>query len=423
MSEGTPNIRVGLLTGGKDPHYSFGLTMALATQGVAVDVVGSDGIENPAFRRVSSVRFLNLRGDQSPHASLPEKVTRIAVYYGRLIRYAFVADPKIFHILWNNKFEAVDRTLLMLYYRMVGRKVAFTAHNVNAGRRDSKNSWLNRLTLMLQYRLSNHIFVHTDRMKQELVEEFAVREAKITVIPYGINNAVPDTDLTPLDVRRRLGIGEAERTILFFGRIAPYKGLDYLITAVERLLATDQTYRLIVAGQVKEGAERYWEGLRHRLEALVSKGRATVELQHIADDKAEVYFKAADVLVLPYREIFQSGVLFFGYSFGVPAIVADVGALREDVVEGRTGFVCKPNDPEHLVETIERYFESELFNDIDRRRQDIRTYTAARHSWETVAELTRDVYLRLLDGTSREAGRPSSALTESDGSKGLITRR
>jgi D-inositol-3-phosphate glycosyltransferase len=104
------------------------------------------------------------------------------------------------------------------------------------------------------------------------------------------------------------------------------------------------------------------------------------------------FFKAADVLVLPYREIFQGGVLFFGYSFGTPVIVADVGSLRDDVIEGRTGFVCRPHDPADLARTIETYFASELFANLDRNRQEIRAITNAYHSWATVADLTRSVY-------------------------------
>ena len=96
------------------------------------------------------------------------------MYYAKLIRYAATAKPRIFHILWNNKFEFFDRTLLMLYYRLLGKRIVLTLHNVNAGRRDSKDTRLNRLTLRIQYRLADHIFVHTEKMKLELIEEFGV---------------------------------------------------------------------------------------------------------------------------------------------------------------------------------------------------------------------------------------------------------
>src|SRR6185295_4996745 len=130
-----------------------------------------------------------------------------------LIRYAATAKPKVFHILWNNKFEHFDRTLLMLYYRLLGKRIVLTAHNVNAGARDATDTWLNRFTLGIQYRLTDHIFVHTEQMRGELVEAFGVPKTSISVIRYGINNAVPSTALTCEEARRRLGIGKGEKAI------------------------------------------------------------------------------------------------------------------------------------------------------------------------------------------------------------------
>src|SRR5262249_48397428 len=153
----------------------------------------------------------------------------------------------IFHILWNSKVEYFDRTLLILYYKSLGKKIVLTVHNVNAGKRDGNDSALNRATLRMQYRLMDHIFVHTEKMKQELIEEFDVRAEKISVIPFGINNSVPDTELTSAEAKRKLGIKKSDKTILFFGAIRPYKGLEYLAEAFAQLSAEDKHYRLIIA--------------------------------------------------------------------------------------------------------------------------------------------------------------------------------
>jgi glycosyltransferase involved in cell wall biosynthesis len=219
-----PELEVGLLTGGQDRHYAFGLATALIAKGVYLDVIGSDLVDGPEMHVTPRLRFLNLHGSKQ-EASVGIKIKRILVSYARLIRYAATAKPKILHILWNNKLELFDRTFLMLYYKLLGKKIVLTSHNVNAGRRDSKDSLLNRLTLKVQYRLADHIFVHTEKMKNELRERFHVGKAVVTIIPYGINNAVPDTDLTSAEAKQRLGIRDAERTVLFFGAIKPYKGL------------------------------------------------------------------------------------------------------------------------------------------------------------------------------------------------------
>jgi D-inositol-3-phosphate glycosyltransferase len=395
MSDTAHEIAISLLTGGSDRPYVFGLTTSLMSNGAAMDLIGSDELDFPEFRSKRGLNFLNLRGCNRPDVSFLEKVFRVSTYYAKLIRYAATSKPKIFHILWNNKFELFDRTLLMLYYRLLGKRVVLTAHNVNAGKRDSKDTHLNRLTLRIQYRLSHHIFVHTDKMKRELLEEFGVQGTRVTVIPFGINNAVSNTSLTPAGAKQRLGLRKDEKTILFFGRITPYKGLEYLIAAFRQVLCLDQNYRLIIAGN-PDRCEEYWRAIREEIREYVQKGQVLLEAHFIPDDETEVYFKAADVVVLPYKDIYQSGVLFLGHSFGLPVAAADVGSLKDEIVEGKTGFVFRPEDPVDLARVIEQYFGSDLYADLNHRRCEIRAYSTERHSWDVVGQRIMSVYAGLL---------------------------
>lgn len=390
-------IRIGLLTGCQDRPYALGLATALASKGVSVDVIGGDEVDSPEFHATPKLNFLNLGGRQHQNASLANKLSRLARYYARLFRYAAGTKPGILHILWNNKIEYFDRTLLMLYYKLLGKKVALTAHNVNQARRDSNDSLVNRLTLRIQYRLVNHIFVHTQKMKTELLEEFGVRELAVTVIRHPVNNAFPDTDLTPAEAKRRLGIGEDEGTILFFGRIRPYKGLEQLLAAFQQLVARRANFRLVIAGEPKRGSEDYLEQINRTIEEDFTPGRIIAKIQFIPDEEMELYLKAADVLVLPYKEIFQSGVLFLAYSYGLPVVATDVGSFREEIVEGQTGFLCRPDDPLALSEALDTYFSSELYKDLHQRRREIRDHANKHHSWNAVAELTRNAYAELLE--------------------------
>ena len=176
-----------------------------------MDVIGSNDLELPELLNNSSVNFLNLRGDQRSDANLASKVVRVLRYYWRLVSYAATARVKVFHILWNNKFELFDRTLLTLCYKLAGKRIVLTAHNVNMRKRDGMDSWLNRWSLRTQYRLADHIFVHTEKMKAELIADFAVQENKVSVIPFGINNTTPKTDLTSCDAKRMLGIADTRQ--------------------------------------------------------------------------------------------------------------------------------------------------------------------------------------------------------------------
>lgn len=388
-------VAVSLLTGGGDKPYAFGLATELIRRGTPLDLIGSDDLDLPEFRGKPGLRFLNLRGDQRPEANMKEKVLRVVASYIKLIRYALTSKPRILHILWNNKFPYFDRTILMLYYKLLGKKIAFTVHNVNAGTRDANDTFLNRLTLRTQYRLADHLFAHTDKMKSELIREFGVQGNRVTVIPFGINNSVPNTCLTPAEAKRRLGIQAHQKTMLFFGHIAPYKGLEYVVAALQQVLSRDQEYLLIIAGRSKS-CEEYWSRVRSSFSKELQAGKILLKAEHIPDEETEIYFKAADVLVLPYTHVYQSGVLFLGHSFGLPVLVADVGSLKEEIVEGRTGFVFQPRDPVDLAGVIERYFASDLFANLDNRRQSIREDAEASHSWEIVGQATVDVYAGLL---------------------------
>jgi glycosyltransferase involved in cell wall biosynthesis len=388
--------QISILTAGRDRPYALGLAAALTAAGAQFDFVGSDEVDSPELHTSVQVRFLNLRGDQSVEAGLLQKVFRVLAYYGRLLGYAATARPKVFHILWNNKFEVFDRTVLMLFYKMLGKKIVLTAHNVNAGARDANDSWLNRATLKFQYRRCDHIFLHTEKMKAELVGGFGIPETKASVIPFGINSTVPDTALTPAAARQRLGLGESEKVLLFFGNIAPYKGVEFLVDAFIAVAQRAENYRLIIAGRPK-GSEAYWAGVLEKINASPVRDRISLRIEFVPDEETEVYFKAADVLVLPYTHIFQSGVLFLGYNFGLPVIAADVGSLKDEIVEGRTGFIFKPRDAADLARVIENYFAGDLFARLKTSRQSIREFANERYSWSKVARLTMEVYSRLMN--------------------------
>jgi D-inositol-3-phosphate glycosyltransferase len=388
-------IEIGLLTGCQDRPYAFGLAMALVSKGVGVDVIGSDDIDSRELHVTPNLRFLNFRGNQHKSTNVVEKLWKLAVYYARLMRYAARSKPRILHILWNNKIELFDRTILMAYYKLCGKKIALTAHNVNQARRDAKDSLVNRITLRIQYRLCDHIFVHTKKMKDELCRDFGVAERTVTVIRHPINDAFPDTDLTPSEAKRHLGLQENEKAVLFFGRIRPYKGIEHLLAAFQLLAANHSDYRLIIAGEPKKGSEEYRHQIEQTVKTEFTPGQIIMKIQFIPDEEMEVYLKAADVLVLPYKEIFQSGVLFLAYSFGLPVVATDVGSFREEIVEGRTGFLCQPGDLAELAKAIETYFVSDLYKNLKVRRQELKDYADANHSWNAVADLTRNAYAEM----------------------------
>ena len=133
-----------------------------------------------------------------------------------------------------------------------------------------------------------------------------------------------------------------------------------------------------------------------KINASPVRDKIMLKIEYVPDAETEIYFKAADILILPYTHIFQSGVLFLGYNFGLPSIAADVGSLKEEIVEGQTGLVFRPRDAADLARTIEKYFTSDLYLNLPARRQGIREFANERYSWSKVARITTEVYAGLL---------------------------
>lgn len=394
MNTRLPSSTVSLLTGGIDRHYATELSTALAATGITLDVICNSEMDTPKMRKYPGLRLLPLY--QTPRRRNPvRKLLACLGVYVRLLRYITNSGALVIHTLWNYKFPLADRTLLLLYCKLLGKRLVFTAHNVNAAERDGVDSRWNRWSLRTQYSLVDHIFVHTEQMKNQLLSQFAVPGQKVTVIPYGVYSRVPNTQMTKAEARERLGLASHHRTLLFFGRIVPYKGINYLVQAFESLATNNSNYRLLIAGEPMKEAEQHWRQSQQKIEESPTRNQVIQHIRHIEDGEIEVYFKAADVLVLPYTQIFQSGVLFMAYSFGLPVIAADVGSFGKDILPGETGYLCRPQDPEDLARISEVFFSSDLYRELEKRRPEIQSLILASNSWHAVAEKTAKVYAAL----------------------------
>ena len=395
-------MKVALLTAGKDQHYAIGLLGALRGKPVHIECIGSDVMATSGVVRTGHVDFYNLVGNQDADTSISQKVLRVLKYYVHLIIYAARTDAKLFHILWFRKFPYVERTLLNVYFKILGKKLVFTAHNIDDQARNGKSSFANKLSLRLLYYIVDHILVHTPKMKLQLIKEFGIVEKKITVVPHGINDVIPEANLTRLEAKQHLGFDPNEKILLFFGNIAPYKGLEDLIRAMAALSGEDRI-RLVIAGPVKDkDCESYWRELENLIDELRLSDYIQKEVRFIPDENVGVFFKASDVAVLPYKRIYQSGVLLLSYRQGLPVIAADVGSLREDIVEGQTGWIFRAGDPVDLAAKIRTYFASDLFRDLESNGPKIREYGDHRFAWEKNVDSTFVVYQTLLKKDKRE---------------------
>lgn len=156
----------------------------------------------------------------------------------------------------------------------------------------------------------------------------------------------------PLDksvCRRELGLDPERKTLLFFGLIREYKGLDILLDAFDTL---DDAYQLVIAGEPYGSFDKY----SAKIDASPSRERIHLFPDFISDGEVGKYFSASDLVVLPYRSATQSGVSPVAVNFGVPLVVTPVGGLQEQIGDRGTGLVCNGCTPAAVAEQIRRYF-------------------------------------------------------------------
>lgn len=389
------NCDVALLTACKDPHYALGLAPALAAEGVRVEFFGDEPMARSGLLSDPSIHTRVLRDGADENSALLKRSLGLLRYYFRLLSYSARSEARILHILWWRRFVHFERTFLNLYFKALGKKLVFTAHNVNTEERDRRDSGWNRLTLGRHYRMMDHVFVHTTQMKEALMRDFGLSPEKVTVVRFPLNDVTPQSDLTSREAREKLEIHPEEKVLLFFGNIADYKGLEDVVHALARLRSAGSECKLLLIGNVKKGEHRYFRSIQKLISELRISDLIAQRIEYIPEEEVEIYFKAADLCLLPYRRIYQSGVLLLAYSFGLPAIASDVGGLPEEVVEGETGYVCRAADPGDLADKIALYFESSLYRDLGQKRDEIRQRAETEHSWKSLAQATCRVYRSL----------------------------
>lgn len=150
--------------------------------------------------------------------------------------------------------------------------------------------------------------------------------------------------------RRKLGVDEKARVLLFFGFIRKYKGLDLLLEALSGDWMQASNVKLVVAGEWYDNPDAY--------KSLATKngldGHIVWHDHFIAEDDVATYFSAADAVIQPYRNATQSGISALAYAYGRPLISTNVGGLSEMIDDGKTGYLCDPN-PTSIRDAVNRW--------------------------------------------------------------------
>ncbi|MBP3505507.1 MAG: glycosyltransferase family 4 protein [Lachnospiraceae bacterium] len=191
-------------------------------------------------------------------------------------------------------------------------------------------------------------------------------------------NAFKIKDLSKVEGRQLLNIGESEQVLLFFGFVREYKGLKYLLHSLPQVTAKLNRIKLLVVGDF-DGDKEVYTTLIHDLNM-----DSYIEIHdgYIPDLEVEKFFAASDLVVLPYESATQSGIVQIAYGFEKPVIVTDVGGLPEVVLDNQTGYVVEAKNSDALASAIIRFFEEQKSEDFKTAIQQ----EATRYSWSRMAD-------------------------------------
>ncbi|BAY61776.1 group 1 glycosyl transferase [Calothrix brevissima NIES-22] len=292
-----------------------------------------------------------------------------------MMRIIKEVQPDVLHVQETND-PWYDFTLLL--NKMP--PLVTTIHDVFRHPGDRESVLTSEYTKRIAFYRSQQLIVHTQSLKNALTKHFHLPQQRVNVIPHG--------ELGSLYRRRtpKRNFPREPYTLLFFGRIWPYKGLKYLLEALPIVAAKIPEVKLIIAGR-GENIEQYfptgYDG--NRIDLL----NDFIPLEQVAD-----LFQSSTVSVLPYIEASQSGVAALSYGMGIPVIASDIGGLSEIVRHQKDGFLVPPGDVPALADAI-----ITLLSD---RNLQYQMQAAARErcqqdlNWSNIAEKTVETYHRAI---------------------------
>lgn len=375
-------MKVTVIANGFQEDYTINLINSLVKQNLEIDFIGSNIY--PENKIDSGIRFFNVRKIDPGGKKSFRKFFWVLKYFSWLFMYYAKEKKNIVHVQWL-RFPIIDGVFFSLSARLFGHKVVYTAHDVLP--HDNEN-YSNRLIFKLIYKTQNFIVVHTEYIRQRIINEFNIKPGKIKVIKHGVYELNGKLDIDPVNFKHKLKIREEEFVLLFFGMLKKYKGLDLLAESFNMVREQEQfPIRLIVAGEAHDGYEKEIKQIadQHLKEA------ADLYIRFIKEEELNTFFGAADVTILPYREASQSGVMFMSFAHGVPVIVPDLGGFPDDVIAGKTGLIFEKGNSDELKNRILEAYSIWGVNN-ERLKSEIAEITKKKYSWNASAEELKNIY-------------------------------
>ena len=278
---------------------------------------------------------------------------------------------------WLPFFGPCFGTIAKILKKGTRTKVLYICDNVIPHERRPGDVAFTRFAL----RQGDFFIVQSDAVEKDLLRYFP--RARYRKVPHPVYE-IFGKPVSRQEARRALGIS-AQRIILYFGYVRAYKGLMILIEAMKKIRDGSRSseegnpdMELLAVGEFYDDEKQY----RQRVKDLRLESCIRFVPEYVPNDRVGSYFCAADVVVLPYLSATQSGITQIAYNFNKPVIATNVGGLAEVVIDGKTGFIIPPNDPDALAGAILRFYDekrdSEFSANVQREK--------LKYSWENLVE-------------------------------------
>lgn len=282
------------------------------------------------------------------------------------------SDPDIVH--FSGSHPAI--LLAFLTSRALGCPFFVTLHDVRV--HSGERRLTSQVSNFMNIALGDYLLVHGTKLRDELLA-MGKSPDQVFVVRHG--------EYSFFKVFQAEGVEEERATILFFGRILEYKGLRYLLAAFRHVKSQVPEARLVIAG--RGDLKGYLNLIKELSDVEVING-------YIPDDAVAKLFQRSTVVVLPYIEGSQSGVVPIAYSFGKPVVTTDVGSIAEVVDDGLTGFVVPPRDEMALAEALVRILTDQGL----RKDMGLRALQKANRelAWDAISSQLFELYQEALRG-------------------------
>ena len=361
-------------------HYTYNLCETLSQIGKNIILITNFSYELKNLPRSFKIRSLIFRfsAEKKGFILLRKSISFLKHYWNFLVLtfYIILQGKCCLHYQWYlPKFFILHLILIKPFVK----KIIYTAHNVLPHYEGFRQIEFFREI----YGKVDIIIVHAKESQNRLYENFPEYEGKAVVIPHGTYSFFNRGKTL------RIKFPE-EKVILFFGGPNKHKGLDVLLRAFNKLILINREIRLLVVGYIENKKENFPYYLN--ILNLEARKRTTFIIKYVDFEEVEKYFKSCSIVVLPYTEASQSGVLQIAYGFGKPVVASRVGGLPEVVEHRKSGLLVTPGDENELADSL-----NEIFNDPVRLKsmgEYARHLSVTRYNWKDIAIKTFKIYSR-----------------------------